>query len=277
MVPIRRLVFLLCGATLAMGCTAPDTAGQDAAHSETAYNFADVNPDDPLEGDDRAKLLQAFAELASLGLEGDGDEQRGLATETLARITAGDVLLGSTAAARGIDRWHMCADFGLSACDGSWPSDDDWLGDDEVALTVETELDGYQWGNRLYFTFGPELQAAELASTLVHEVNHVLNRSECHYYTDMEAHLIDDTPAFVEEYRAFTTECLYTGHADDAAGCNAYALEWVAGYGFSEDLTTVLPDGSDDPLLLAELILSEQLGFLFPLPERWPAGFGPCD
>jgi hypothetical protein len=269
--------FVLLWAPIAVGCAEADVDDTWAAHSETTYDYQEVNPDAPLDDAARASLQEALAELAQDALEGETERLRELAGGTLERITSGDVLLGSIAGSRGIDRWHMCKDFALSACPGTWPDDDDWLGDQDVATTIETELDGYQWGNRLYFAFGAEMGTQELASTLVHEVNHVLNRSECHYYTDMEEHLVDDSPAFVEEYRAFTAECVYTGHADNAAGCHGFALEWVTGYEFNEDLTTVLPDGSNDPMLLAELIMAEQLGFLIPLAERWPGGFGACE
>ncbi|MBK8168870.1 MAG: hypothetical protein IPK60_00830 [Sandaracinaceae bacterium] len=57
---------------------------------------------------------------------------------------------------------------------------------------------GYQWSNRIYITRGQS--AEQLASTLVHEVNHVLNHSEQHYYDDLP------TSGFIEEYRAFTAE-----------------------------------------------------------------------
>jgi hypothetical protein len=42
-----------------------------------------------------------------------------------------------------------------------------------------------------------------LAATLVHEVNHVINRSEVGYYDDLP------TSAFLHEYRAFHAERLF--------------------------------------------------------------------
>lgn len=70
---------------------------------------------------------------------------------------------------------------------------------DSPALSKLTDaLYGYQWSNRIYITRGQS--ADQLASTLVHEVNHVLNHSELHYYDDLP------TSGFVEEYRAFTAE-----------------------------------------------------------------------
>lgn len=68
----------------------------------------------------------------------------------------------------------------------------------EALRKLTDAIYGYQWSNRIYITRGQSAEA--LASTLVHEVNHVLNHSDAVYY--------DDTPTsgFIEEYRAFTAE-----------------------------------------------------------------------
>jgi len=70
-----------------------------------------------------------------------------------------------------------------------------------VAAALESELDGYMWSNRIYVSRGQP--ALRLAATLVHEVNHVLNRSEIGYYDDLP------TSAFIHEYRAFYAESLF--------------------------------------------------------------------
>ena len=67
-----------------------------------------------------------------------------------------------------------------------------------VVRAIHDELDGYQWGDRIYVSRG--MRAEALAATLVHEVNHVLNRSEVGYYDDLP------TSAFLHEYRAFYAE-----------------------------------------------------------------------
>jgi hypothetical protein len=54
------------------------------------------------------------------------------------------------------------------------------------------------WSNRIYVSRGQP--ARQLASTLVHEMNHVINRSEVGYWDDFP------TSAFVHEYRAFHAE-----------------------------------------------------------------------
>ena len=57
------------------------------------------------------------------------------------------------------------------------------------------------WSNRIYVSRGQT--ARGLAATLVHEVNHVINRSEVGYYDDLP------TSAFVHEYRAFHAETMF--------------------------------------------------------------------
>jgi hypothetical protein len=63
---------------------------------------------------------------------------------------------------------------------------------------ITAELDGYMWSNRIYVARG--MEARHVAATLVHETNHVLNRSEVGYYDDLP------TSAFIHEYRAFYVE-----------------------------------------------------------------------
>lgn len=68
----------------------------------------------------------------------------------------------------------------------------------DVTAAIAGEIDGYMWSNRIYVSRGQDPQ--RLAATLVHEVNHVLNRSEVGYYDDLP------TSAFLHEYRAFHAE-----------------------------------------------------------------------
>jgi hypothetical protein len=63
---------------------------------------------------------------------------------------------------------------------------------------IQNALDGYMWSNRIYVSRG--IGATRLAATFVHEVNHVINRSEVGYYDDLP------TSAFIHEYRAFDAE-----------------------------------------------------------------------
>jgi hypothetical protein len=64
---------------------------------------------------------------------------------------------------------------------------------------ITQDLNGYMWDDRIYITWGQSPK--QLASTLVHEVNHVLNKSEEHYR--------GDKAALREEYRAFYVEALF--------------------------------------------------------------------
>jgi hypothetical protein len=91
---------------------------------------------------------------------------------------------------------------------------------------LEAELAGYMWGNRIYVVLGGDAMA--LATTLVHEVNHVLNRSDENYYLPINSSLtpaeerdrlnaltVDEGAAFREEYRAFYIEQALTGASLD--------------------------------------------------------------
>lgn len=97
-----------------------------------------------------------------------------------------------------------CADFERVRADlpdaGLEPSDRATLHarGSAAAKAIENELDGYMWSNRIYVSRGQTAQ--RLAATLIHETNHVLNRSEVGYYDDLP------TSAFIHEYRAFYAE-----------------------------------------------------------------------
>lgn len=71
----------------------------------------------------------------------------------------------------------------------------------EVTAAIAGEIDGYMWSNRIYVSRGQDPQ--RLAATLIHEVNHVINRSEVGYYDDLP------TSAFLHEYRAFHAERMF--------------------------------------------------------------------
>jgi hypothetical protein len=64
---------------------------------------------------------------------------------------------------------------------------------------ITSDMNGYMWDDRIYVS--PGLTAQQLASTLVHEVNHVINKSEEHYR--------GDKAILAEEYRAFYAEALF--------------------------------------------------------------------
>lgn len=74
-----------------------------------------------------------------------------------------------------------------------------------LARAIAQEIDGYMWSDRIYVSRGQGARA--LAATLVHEVNHVINRSEVGYWDDLP------TSAFHHEYRAFHAEALFDPEA----------------------------------------------------------------
>jgi arylsulfatase len=156
---------------------------------------------------------------------------------------------------------------------------------DPAAAEVDA-IDGYQWGDRIYFAFAAEgskgLAPDALAVTLVHEVNHVLNRSECSYYADVWAHKVDDTLAFLEEYRAFIAECVHRrGAGATVARCDAWANAQLTerDYGFSPDLVALLGEGATDTRPIAQALFADdgQFGWLTPRAERWPEDFAACE
>ncbi len=71
----------------------------------------------------------------------------------------------------------------------------------DLATNISNELDGYMWSNRVYISRGQTTK--RLAATLIHEVNHVINRSEVGYYDDLP------TSAFIHEYRSFYAEAQF--------------------------------------------------------------------
>lgn len=229
------------------------------------------------------QVLAALTVLQEVGTTGGTALQRDLARETVARILAGDVLILSLANARGLDLWHMCKDFEHADCAGeSVAPDGDWAGSDELRDLIQSDLAGYMWGNRLYFSFSATVSANELAATLVHEVNHILNRSECSYYQDLNTHALDDSLAYLEEYRAFVSECVFLrGDDASAASCDVYANEQltVLEYGFDPDLTRLLGAGADSSLPIAEALFegdATRHGALVPTAPEWPDSFEPC-
>jgi hypothetical protein len=262
---------------VATGCSegvASDSADQRASRRLT---FHDANPDEPLDGGERARLRDALRLLAGAANASSNTLRGELAHHTLARINDGDVTIGTVEGARGPDRWHMCKDLAHAACDGSITEDGAWYGDDSLSEALAGDLDGYMWGNRLYFAFADELTDELLAATLVHEVNHILNRSECSYYLDIEQHVVDDTAAYVEEYRAFFSECLYLDEHASSETCDVSAATHVADYGFAPDIGSITPEATTRGIADALGDPRAPLGRLLPVEEHWPHAFDACE
>jgi hypothetical protein len=228
---------------------------------------------------------RAIAVLVDVAENGETEIQRALAAETVARIEAEDVLVARVEDARGEDLWHMCMDLMPETC-GPRPADGEWSGTEKMRAAIVADLDGYQWGNRLYFTLSDDLDPRAFAATLVHEVNHVLNRSECSYYRDFDSHMVDQTRAFMEEFRAFYAECwLEKGAQATVDGCREQAVHTLTDleYDMTPDFEELMP-GEFHPLeqISEELIESRfweegSFGYLVPSQQNWPEDFTPCD
>jgi hypothetical protein len=277
-VVLRFALFSLAACALVACAGAEVVTGDDEV---TSRSFSLIDPENPFTPEQTRTMQKALDKLARVAKTSVSERRRELAAETLARIEAGDVLLGSVKASRGIDRFHMCKDFKLPVCQGvptPPPDDREFIGDEALGRKLENELLGYQWGNRLYFTIKRSTDPDELATTLVHEVNHVAHRSECSYYVNIDEHIVEGTKAFVEEFRAYLSECYFV--KDTSANvdtCTAYASKALEAYDFEHDLTRVVRTG--EPRELTEAIVEKgttALGHLVPVRSAWPEAFGAC-
>ena len=102
-----------------------------------------------------------------------------------------------------------------------------------VSRAITSSMDGYMWDDRVYVRLGQK--PAALAETLVHEVNHVLNRSEESYRGVKNV--------LVEEYRsAYAEELFRTGKAPGKARCQELKEGVIRDY----QLQNVKPDDVSD-------------------------------
>ncbi len=121
---------------------------------------------------------------------------------------------------------------------------------DEAMAIIEQDILGYMWGNRIYIVLGDSTEV--LAATLMHEVNHVLNRSDENYYLPIDGMLdpaeetqilnalsVDDGAGFREEYRAFYLEEVLAGAPLDVGqqqSMRSLKQEIANLYGFAVDV-----------------------------------------
>ncbi|MBA3461346.1 MAG: hypothetical protein H0T46_15390 [Deltaproteobacteria bacterium] len=181
---------------LLAACATPvgDDAAEDAddkGDRGTSTRFTEVDP---------TRSTKAFRTYIGKALDVLAANRSELAQLTLKSIQAGHVKIDELADL-------TCADFERVRSDlpdaGLTPDDYAHLRDtrSSVRATIENELDGYMWSNRIYVARGRD--SKRLAATLIHEVNHVVNRSEVGYYDDLP------TSAFIHEYRAFYLEAQF--------------------------------------------------------------------
>jgi len=181
--------------------------GKEDRGGGTAAGFVEVDPTHS------TATFRRYIERAIQALEADDSE--------IARLTAKSIRAGKVKIDELVDM--TCWDFERvlrEITDGSLTSDDwahlhDHGGD--VDDTLAGEIDGYMWSNRIYVSRGQPLK--RLAATLVHETNHVINRSEVGYWDDLP------TSAFLHEYRAFYAEAMYDPDAYDGVDLVDHVLD----------------------------------------------------
>lgn len=190
---MHRLALLL---VLASACAISD----DDAVDEVSDGKGDRSGGSRFDEVDPSYSTKAFRDYINKALDKLDAHDSDLARLTLWSIESGFVKIDEL-------RDLTCADFERVRADlpdaHLKPSDRANLhrSNSAAAKTIENELDGYMWSNRIYVSRGQTAQ--RLAATLIHETNHVLNRSEVGYYDDLP------TSAFIHEYRAFYAESLF--------------------------------------------------------------------
>jgi len=97
---------------------------------------------------------------------------------------------------------------------------------------ISKALDGYMWDDRVYVHRG--LSPKRLASVLVHEVTHVLMKSEENYR--------GPKAALLQEYAAFYAEKRFQGIEMTPARCRALKLEIIASYALKGVTPEDVPD-----------------------------------
>jgi hypothetical protein len=97
---------------------------------------------------------------------------------------------------------------------------------------ITASLAGYMWDDRVYVA--PQMEPADIARALVHEVNHVLNESEEHYR--------GEKATLIEEYRAFYAEELFIGTDMTPARCKALKERVIADYLLKDVTPDDVPD-----------------------------------
>lgn len=167
--------------------------------------FEEVNPANTSSGF-RAEIEDALRMLCQSTSDGD------LGFETYKSIATGRVQIDVLEDLSDLDYSTVLVFYGMAP---NTPRE-------EALPGILADLAGYMWGNRIYVVLGGTTEA--LAATLMHEVNHVLNRSDENYYLPLDREAgepersqilnelrVDEGRGFVEEYRAFYLEQVLAG------------------------------------------------------------------
>jgi hypothetical protein len=151
-------------------------------------SFRQVNPkfDDPRLDKELAAALKIL-----------GASDTAVAKRTLRAITSGRVKVDGLNDFTRKDFRHVAKDLHLRLQDYARLHD----GRTHAAKAIARDMEGWAWDDRVYVAGG--IGARRLASRLVHEVTHVLNRSEEHYRGAKQI--------LLEEYRSFYAEKLFAG------------------------------------------------------------------
>lgn len=268
---------MLCSSS-AIGCGGDPVSTPEP--NPPAFKYTEVQPEHPVPAVVNEKLRAALQVISTTSTTATSAPRIRLANETLARIQDGLVRIDTLEDAIPEDLYHMCRDYMLDACLTPLADPSTFQADQATVDFLFKSLAGYMWGDRIYLTIDASTDPAVLAATLVHESNHVLNRSECSYYTDLESQMVDDKKAFLEEYRAFATEYVFQNEdADkDPNAANMYASKTLVdlGYGFTTTITDIA--GQDPPESVVASLLADEgkHGWFFPEMKHFPAAFGAC-
>jgi hypothetical protein len=174
-----------------VACAAPVDEADDAAGGKAdsaSARFIEVNP---------AHTNATFRTYIGRALDALETHDSELAHLTYTSIKAGHVKIDELADLTCADFIHVIGDLpALQLVPSDYPKLR--LRGSEVVKAIAAEIDGYMWSNHVYVA--RSIEPTHLAATLIHEVNHVINRSEVGYYDDLP------TSAFLHEYRAFWVE-----------------------------------------------------------------------
>ncbi len=274
---LSALLSLLCS-SLSIGCGADPVSTPDPTSPN--FKYTEVQPEHPVPAVVDEKLRAALQVISTTSTTATSAPRVRLAKESLARIQDGLVRMDTLQDAIPEDLYHMCRDYMLDACMTSLADPSKFQADQATVDFLFKNLAGYMWGDRIYLTIDDTTDPAVLAATLIHESNHVLNRSECSYYTDLESQTVDDKKAFLEEYRAFATEYVFQNDtaAQDPKAIDMYASKVLVdlGYGFTTTITDITGTDPPESVVISLLADDGKYGWFFPEMVRFPAAFGAC-